>query len=52
MATIPQNPDLLKNLWQLLSEQRAIAEQQRVFERLVLLVLAELFAVTDEFGLQ
>ncbi|MCA9903097.1 MAG: hypothetical protein KC547_04505, partial [Anaerolineae bacterium] len=43
MATIPQNPDLLKNLWQLLSEQRAIAEQQRVFERLVLLVLAELF---------
>lgn len=43
MATIPQNPELLKNLWQLLSEQREIAGQQRVFERLERLVLAELF---------
>lgn len=43
MATIPQNEELLKNLLQLLSEQRVIADQQRVYERLELLVLGELF---------
>lgn len=43
MATIPQNEELLKNLLQLLSEQRAIADQQRVYERLELLIFGELF---------
>jgi hypothetical protein len=43
MTTIPQNAELLKNLFSLLGEQRAIAQQQRVYERLELLVLSELF---------
>lgn len=43
MSTIPQKPELLKNLFTLLAEQREITDQQRVYERLELLVLAELF---------
>lgn len=43
MSTIPQNAELLKNLFSLLSGQQGIADQQRVVERLEMLVLAELF---------
>lgn len=43
MSTIPQNQELLKNLFELLSVQPGIADQQRVRERLEWLVLAELF---------
>lgn len=43
MATIPQNTELLKNLFNLITAQRGLAEQQRVRERLELLVLSEVF---------
>lgn len=43
MSTIPQTPELLKNLFNLIAEQRGITEQQRVYERLELLLLSELF---------
>lgn len=43
MSTIPQNSELLKNLFHLIAEQRGIGGPQRVYERLELLVLAELF---------
>lgn len=43
MTTIPQNTELLKNLFNPMADQRQIAGQQRVYERLELLVLAELF---------
>lgn len=43
MSTIPQNAELLKNLFSLLSGQQGIADQQRVVERVEMLVLAELF---------
>lgn len=43
MSTIPQNVELLKNLFELLSDQREISGQQRVYERMEQLVLAELF---------
>lgn len=43
MATIPQNAELLKNLFHLLTEQNEIAGQQRVYERLELLLMAEIF---------
>jgi len=43
MSTIPQNTELLKNLFKLLTTQREIAKQQRVRERMELLVLSELF---------
>ena len=43
MTTIPQNRELLKNLFQLIAEQSEIADQQRVYERLEMLVLSEIF---------
>lgn len=43
MSTIPQNVELLKNLFQLISNQPGIADQQRVRERLELLIMAEVF---------
>jgi hypothetical protein len=43
MSTIPQNPELLKKLFTLISSQQGIADQQRVRERLEMLVLSELF---------
>lgn len=43
MLTIRQTPELLKNLLQLLTEQRGITGQQRVYDRLELLVMAEVF---------
>ena len=43
MTTIPQNRELLKNLFDLIANSCEIAGQQRVRERLELLVLAELF---------
>lgn len=43
MTTIPQNEELLKNLFDLISRQRGMAGQQRVYERLEMLIMAELF---------
>lgn len=43
MTTIPQNTELLKHLLELIAAQPEIADQQRVRERLELLVLAEVF---------
>lgn len=43
MSTIPQNEELLKNLFELIGKQRDVAKQQRVYERLELLLLSELF---------
>ena len=40
---IPQNTELLKNLFDLIANQGEITDQQRVRERVELLVLAELF---------
>ena len=44
MTTIPQNRELLKNLFEILSDQRQVGGRQQVYERVELLVLAELFA--------
>jgi hypothetical protein len=43
MTNIPQNAELLKNLFHLIATQGEIADQQRVRERLEMLVLSELF---------
>ncbi len=43
MTTIPQNEELLKNLFALISAQRGITDPQRVYERLEMLIMAELF---------
>lgn len=45
MSTIPQNTELLKNLYELISGQGELTKQQRVRERLEMLVLAELFTL-------
>jgi hypothetical protein len=43
MTTIPQNPQLLKHLMDLLVAHRPIFKQDRIYQRVVALVLAELF---------
>lgn len=43
MTTVPQNPQLLKNLLALLAAHRGAFGQQRIYERVVALVMAELF---------
>lgn len=43
MSTIPQNSELLKNLFTLIAKQEGLGDQQRIRERLELLVVAELF---------
>jgi hypothetical protein len=43
MSTIPQNTELLKNLFNLVAQQREVADQQRVYERLQMLLLGEIF---------
>jgi len=43
MSTIAENTELLKNLFNLIEEQHEIADQQRVRERLEVLIMAELF---------
>ena len=43
MSTIPQNDELLKNLFELMGNQAEIADQKRVYERLEMLLLSELF---------
>ena len=45
-STIPQNDDLIKNLFDLLEAHRGVFGQGRVFERAVALVIGELFAFT------
>ncbi len=42
MTTIPQNEKLLKHLTQLLQAHRAIFKQERVFQRVALLIMAEI----------
>lgn len=44
MTAVPQNHELIKNLFALLEAHRAIFNQQRVYMRVVALVLAEVFA--------
>jgi hypothetical protein len=43
-TTIPQNTELVKNLMSLLAAHRPLFGQQRVFNRMIALVLGELFA--------
>jgi hypothetical protein len=43
MTTIPQNPKLLKNLFELVEAHRTLFGQERVYQRTVALVMAELF---------
>lgn len=43
MSTIAQNEALLKHLFELIGNQQEIAEQQRIYARLEMLVLSELF---------
>lgn len=43
MSTIPQNNELLKHLFELLHAHRGIFKQERTYQRVVALVLAELF---------
>ena len=42
MTTIPQNDELLKQMIQLLKAHRHLFGQERVFQRVVLLLVAEL----------
>jgi hypothetical protein len=42
-STIPQNPELLKNLFNLLKEYRPLFKQKRTFLRVVNLLLGEIF---------
>ena len=42
MTTIPQNQELLKQLTQLLQSHRHLFRQERVFQRVAMLVVAEL----------
>lgn len=42
MTTIPQNPELLNELAEILAWHRAIFKQQRIYQRVVALVMAEL----------
>lgn len=43
MSTIPQNEELLKHLFALLQAHRKLFKQERTYQRVVALVLAELF---------
>lgn len=43
MSTIPQNEELLKHLFGLLQAHRRIFKQERVYQRVVALVVAEVF---------
>ena len=42
MTTIPQNDELLKQLIKLLKAHRHLFKQERVFQRIALLVIGEL----------
>src|SRR5690606_15600708 len=43
MSTIPQNTELLKHLFDLIENHREIFKQERSYQRVVALVLAEIF---------
>lgn len=45
MSTIAQNEELLKNLFGLLQAHRSTFKQERIYQRVVLLAVAELFAL-------
>ncbi len=42
MKTIPQNQELLKHLFELIGSHRVIFGQQRVYDRVLALLLAEI----------
>src|SRR5262245_16062571 len=44
MSTIAQNRELLKQLWQLIEAHRGVFRQERVYQRAVALLFAELFS--------
>ncbi len=44
MTTVPQNHELIKNLFEVLESHRPIFKQERVYLRVVALFLAELFS--------
>ena len=46
MSTIPQNTELLKHLFVLLQAHRPIFQQERAHQRVVALMLAEMFVFT------
>ena len=43
MTTIPQNQELLKHLFEIIQNHREIFTQERVYQRVVALLLAEIF---------
>ena len=43
MRTIPQNPELLKHLFEIIEAHRPLYKQERVYQRVLALILAELF---------
>jgi hypothetical protein len=43
MSTIPQNPELIKNLFELIEAHRGIFKQERTYQRALALILAEIF---------
>lgn len=43
MATIPQNEELLKHLFELIEKSRPVFKQSRVYHRAIAMLLAELF---------
>jgi hypothetical protein len=42
MATIPENEELLKQLFEIINAHRQVTKQERLYERIVVLVLAEI----------
>ena len=44
MSTIPEKQELLKHLFELIESHRPVFKQERVYQRVVALVLAEIFA--------
>lgn len=43
MQTIPQNTELLKHLFEIIRAHRAIFKQERIYQRVLALILAEIF---------
>lgn len=43
MSTIPQNQELLKHLFEIIQAYRPIFKQERVYQRVIALILAEIF---------
>jgi hypothetical protein len=43
MSTIPQNPQLIKNLFELIEAHRGIFKQEQTYQRALAMILAEIF---------